>query len=43
MTAIIWFTFEKRRFQGPPVGDMIIKRQAENAAVEEALNKQAGG
>ncbi len=43
LTAIVWFGFETRRFQGPPVGDMIIKRQAEIAAAEEALNKQAGG
>ena len=42
LTAIIWFAFEARRFQGPPVGEMIIKRQAEIAAAEEALNKQAG-
>ncbi|MBB3239807.1 amino acid transporter [Pseudomonas sp. Tn43] len=42
LTAIVWFAFEARRFQGPPVGDMIIKRQAEIAAAEEALNKQAG-
>ncbi len=42
LTAIVWFAFEARRFQGPPVGDMIMKRQAEIAAAEEALNRQAG-
>ncbi|WP_041770797.1 amino acid permease [Metapseudomonas resinovorans] len=39
ITAIVWFAFEARRFQGPPIGDMIAKRQAEIAAAEEALNK----
>ena len=23
LTAIVWFAFEKRRFQGPPIGDII--------------------
>jgi amino acid transporter len=41
LTAIVWFGFEARRFQGPPMGDLIIKRQAEIAAAEAALNKQA--
>ncbi|MCY1382817.1 hypothetical protein D9M69_708780 [compost metagenome] len=39
-TAIVWFGFEARRFQGPPTGDLIVKRQAEIAATEAALNKQ---
>ncbi len=39
LTGVIWFAFEARRFQGPPIGDMIAKRQAEIAAAEEALNK----
>ena len=34
LAAIIWFAFENRRFQGPPVGDIIKKKQAEIAAVE---------
>jgi amino acid transporter len=34
IAAIIWFAFENKRFQGPPVGDMIKKRQAEIAATE---------
>jgi amino acid transporter len=34
ITAIIWFAFENRRFKGPPVGDMIKKRQADIAAIE---------
>jgi hypothetical protein len=39
--AIIWFGFEVRRFKGPPVGAVIVKRQAEIAAAEAALNKSA--
>jgi amino acid transporter len=34
VAAIIWFAFENRRFQGPPVGDVIKKKQAEIAATE---------
>lgn len=34
LAAILWFVFENRRFQGPPVGDMIAKRQAEIASIE---------
>lgn len=34
ITAIIWFVFENKRFQGPPVGDIIKKRQADIAAIE---------
>ena len=40
LTAIVWFGFEARRFQGPPVGDVIVKRQAEIAAAEAALNRK---
>ena len=29
LTAIIWFAFENKRFQGPPIGDLIAKRQAQ--------------
>ncbi len=39
LTAIVWVVFENRRFQGPPIGDMIAKRQAEIAAAEAALKK----
>jgi amino acid transporter len=38
LTAIVWFALENRRFQGPPIGDMIAKRQAAIAAAEAALN-----
>jgi len=34
LAAILWFAFENKRFQGPPVGEMIKKRQAEIAAIE---------
>ncbi len=37
LTAVVWFAFENRRFQGPPIGDMIAKRQAEIAAAEAAI------
>ncbi|HEX7775465.1 MAG TPA: amino acid permease [Parvibaculum sp.] len=37
VTAIVWVVFERRRFQGPPIGDMIAKRQAEIAAAEAAV------
>ncbi len=39
LTAIIWFAFESRRFRGPPIGDMIAKRQAEIAAAEAVFEK----
>jgi amino acid transporter len=41
LTAIVWFAFENRRFQGPPLGEMIAKRQAQIAAAEAAL--RSGG
>lgn len=34
IAAVIWFAFENKRFQGPPVGDIIKKKQAEIAAIE---------
>lgn len=37
LTAVVWFGFERRRFQGPPVGDEVAKRQAQIAAAEKAL------
>lgn len=32
-----WFLSERRRFAGPPIGDMIARRQADIAAAEQAL------
>ena len=43
VTAIVWFAFERRRFQGPPIGDAIARRQAEIAAAEAALGARARG
>ena len=37
---IVWFAYEGKRFQGPPVGDEIAKRQATIAAQERALAAQ---
>ena len=34
---IVWFAYEGKRFQGPPMGDQIAKRQAAIAAQEQAL------
>jgi amino acid transporter len=39
LTAVVWFAVENRRFKGPPIGDMIAKRQAEIAAAEAAIEK----
>ena len=40
LTAIIWFAFENRRFKGPPIGDVIAKRQSEIAAAEAAIGER---
>jgi len=37
--AILWFGIAQRRFRGPPIGDMIAKRQAEIAAEEKAVGE----
>jgi len=34
---VVWFAYEGKRFQGPPIGEQIAKRQAEIAAREKAL------
>ena len=39
LTAIVWLLLENRRFQGPPIGDVIAKRQAAIAAAEAEMNK----
>ena len=39
LAGIVWFVFEQRRFQGPPIGDVIAKRQAEIAAAEKAVGE----
>jgi F0F1-type ATP synthase membrane subunit b/b' len=39
LIAIIWYLFENKRFQGPPIGEMIKKRQAEILAAEKAVGE----
>jgi amino acid transporter len=39
LTAVVWFVFENRRFQGPPIGDAIAKRKSEIAAAEAAVGE----
>jgi len=39
LTAIIWVLFENKRFQGPPMGEMIKKRQADILAAEKAVGE----
>src|SRR4029077_16103230 len=39
LTAIVWFLFENRRFQGRPSGVMIKKRQAAILAAEKAVGE----
>jgi amino acid transporter len=37
LTAIVWFAFENRRFEGPPIGDKIQKLQKDIVATEKNL------
>jgi amino acid transporter len=39
LAAIVWFTLERRRFQGPPQGVMLQHRQAAIAAAERAVGQ----
>ncbi len=41
ITAVVWFGFERRRFQGPPVGEEVARRQALIASAEQALAQKA--
>jgi amino acid transporter len=41
LTAIVWFAFEKRRFQGPPLGEIIAARLAAIAAAEQAVGEKS--
>jgi uncharacterized membrane protein len=41
ITALVWVLFENKRFQGPPIGDMIAKRQAQIVAAEKAVGEIA--
>lgn len=40
LTAIVWFGFEKRRFAGPPLGDIIAARQAAIREAERAVGEK---
>jgi amino acid transporter len=40
--GFFWIVLENRRFQGPPIGEAIRRRQAEIAAAEQALGEEAG-
>ncbi|MBN9218708.1 MAG: amino acid permease [Mesorhizobium sp.] len=42
LTAVVWFAFERRRFQGPPLGDIIAARQAAIKAAEQAVGETGG-
>lgn len=37
----VWFAVEQRRFQGPPIGEMIAQRQAAIHDTEEAIGETA--
>ena len=40
LALVIWFVFENRRFQGPPIGEEIAKRAAAIAAAEMAVGER---
>lgn len=40
LTAIVWFGFEQRRFKGPPMGEIIARRQAMIAEQEKAVGER---
>jgi amino acid transporter len=40
LALVIWFVFENRRFQGPPIGDEIAKRAVAIAAAEKAVGEK---
>ncbi len=39
ITGLVWVLFENRRFQGPPLGEMIAKRQAAIREAEKAVGE----
>jgi amino acid transporter len=41
LALVLWFAVENRRFQGPPIGEEIRKRQAAIAAAEAAVGERA--
>ncbi|MFO1039093.1 MAG: amino acid permease [Geminicoccaceae bacterium] len=42
ITAVVWFALENRRFQGPPMGEMIKMRQDHIRAAEAAVGETGG-
>lgn len=43
VTGLVWVLLERKRFQGPPIGDMIKARQAEILAAEAAVGEIEAG
>jgi ABC-type transport system involved in multi-copper enzyme maturation permease subunit len=39
LSVVLWFAVESRRFQGPPIGDEIKKRQAAIQMAEKAIGE----
>ncbi len=39
LAGVVWFAFEQRRFQGPPIGEEIAQRQAAIRAAEQAVGE----
>ena len=39
ITGLVWLLFENRRFQGPPIGEMIARRQAQIREAEKAIGE----
>jgi amino acid transporter len=39
ITVVVWFGFERNRFQGPPIGEEVAKRQAAIRAAEKAVGE----
>ena len=37
--AVLWFTIARTKVPGPPIGDIIARRQAEIAAEEKAVGE----
>jgi amino acid transporter len=41
LAFVVWFAFERRRFQGPPMGDVIAAREAAIRAAEAAVGERS--
>jgi amino acid transporter len=41
LALLVWFAVERRRFQGPPMGDVIAAREAAIHAAEEAVGERS--